>query len=41
MYHMFIHLSVEGHLGHSPVLAVVNSAAVEMFTCINVFLIVT
>ena len=41
MYHIFIHSSVKGHLGHLNVLAVVNSAAVEMLTCINMFLIVT
>ena len=41
MYHIFIHSFVEGHLGHYHVLAVVNGAAVEMFTCINMFLTVT
>ena len=28
MYHIFIHSSVDGHLGHFHVLAIVNSAAV-------------
>ena len=29
MYHIFIHLSVDGHLGCSHALTIVNSAAVD------------
>ena len=35
MYHIFIHSSVDGHLGCFPVLAIVNSAAMYYYgTCI-------
>ena len=30
MYHIFIHSSVDGHLGCFPILAIVNSAAVNV-----------
>ena len=30
MYHIFIHFSIEGHSGCSHVLAIVNSAAMDM-----------
>lgn len=32
-YVLFIHLSVDGHLGWSHLLAIVNSAAMNMCVC--------
>ena len=35
LYHIFIHSSAEGHLGGSHVLAVVNSAAMNVGVCVS------
>ena len=34
LYSFFIHSSVDGHLGRFYVLAIVNSAALNIFTCV-------
>ena len=35
MYHIFIHLSIVGHLGYFHVLAIVNSAAMNIRVCVS------
>ena len=35
MYNIFIHLSVVGHLGYFHVLAIVNSAAMNIRVCVS------
>ena len=41
MYHFFIHLSVEGHLGCFHVLAIVNSAAMNSGIYVSLSILVS
>ena len=40
MYHVFTHSSVNGHLGHFSILAILNSAAMNVEMCVSFWIMV-